>query len=401
MNRFYIKHEFMLMRKSKKNIMFIFFLTAFLLSYCFMILPNKQTIDSFDVEEMKNQLEDMAVLQKSREARGATGVIQMVGMSVYAMDSRSYTIRKSMLYAYEDEQLTRYLRFKTLDLNPITFTQDESLFPNSPFPGKDRHHLYEQTALRYESYLAGQRPISSELIEQKTALQTLQNLLLGPMTYLLVFCAIYFSSDVLTRDRRNRTILQGMPISWYRSINLKTWTAFIYTIAVLLALLVVGMTILTIQNGLGYWDIKMPITIPGEAFGTVVYEMIPIGKFISQAMVGVFILVYLFTRLNMVLSLLLKNEWLVLMISTLLLFSERLYFSRTLRELFGIEIGYFPQTYFEFGKVITGDKNFLVNLETITYSKGLLLFGIAILITEILLLVISRIVNKQRFYQLN
>ena len=103
----------------------------------------------------------------------------------------------------------------------------------------------------------------------------------------------------------------------------------------------------------------------------------------------------------MVLSLLLKNEWLILLVSSLVLFSERIYFTRELREIGGIEISYLPQTYFEFGKVITGAKNFLVNLETITYSKGYLLFLIAIVIIEILLVLISRIVNKQRFYQKN
>lgn len=401
MNRFFVKHEFMLMCKSKKNFMFIVFLTALLLSYCFVILPNKQTVDSFDAKEMKDSLEDVAVLQESREAKGATGIILMVGMSVYAMDSHSYKVHRSMLNAYENEEFTRFLRLRMLDLDPYAFLQNESLFPNSPFPGKDRQHLFDQTTLRYESYLTGSLPISYEMIEQKTALQTVQNLLLGPMTYLFIFCAIYFSSDVLIRDRRNRTILQGMPLSWYRLINLKTLTAFLYTILVLSALVLAGMTILTIRNGFGYWAIQMPTTIPGEAFGTIEYRMIAIGKFIAMTMLGIFILVYLFTRLNMALSLLLKNEWLVLMISSLLLFSERIYFSRTLRESFGIEISYFPQTYFEFGKVITGDKNFLVNLETITYSKGLVLFFVAILMTELVLFIISRIVNKQRFYQIN
>jgi hypothetical protein len=129
--------------------------------------------------------------------------------------------------------------------------------------------------------------------------------------------------------------------------------------------------------------------------------MISIGRFLLFALGFIPILVYLFTRLNMVLSLVLKNEWLVLLVSSLILFSESIYFTRTLREIGGIEISSFPQTYFAFGKVITGMKNFLVNLDTITYSKGYLLFIIAIVIIELLLVLVSRIVNKQRFYQKN
>ena len=398
MNRYFVKHEFMLTKKSNKNNIFILFLAILLFSYCFIILPNQETVDSFDAEEMKIIVKNTADMQKGREARGATGVIKFIGMSVYAQDSNKYKIRHGMLNAYENEEYTRFLRLKIMNLDPQSFIEDESLFPQSPYPEKDRSSLLTQIQLRYDSYLTGDLPISYEMIEQKNALQVLQNLFLGPFTYLILFCAIYFSSDVLVRDRRNQTVLQGIPLSWYRLINIKTFTAFMYTMMVLLALFIAGMAALTIQNGFGYFDIQMPIIIPGEAAGTIDYEMITIGKFLLLAMGFIPILVYLFIRLNMLLSLLLKNEWLVLLVSSLILFSERLYFTRTLRDLFGIEISHFPQTYFEFGKVITGQKNFLVNLETITYAKGYLLFIITILLIELLLVVVSRVINKQRFY---
>jgi hypothetical protein len=401
MNRFFIKHEFMLMRKSKKNNMFIVFLAALMFSYCFIVLPNQETIDTIDVEELKVLVSDTAASQESREARGATGIIHFIGMSAYAQDEYKNKVRNAMVHAYDNEEYTRYLRFKILNIDPMVFMEDKTLFPNSPFPGKDRSNLLHQLHLRYDSYLTSNLPISKEIIEQKTALQVLSNLLIGPMTYLILFCAIYFGSDVLVRDRKNQTILQGVPLSWYRLINLKTFVAFSYTMLVLLALFIVGMAALTFQNGFGYFGIQIPTLVPGEEIDFMDSEMISIGRFLLLALGFIPILVYLFTRLNMVLSLVLKNEWLVLLVSSLILFSESIYFTRTLREIGGIEISRFPQTYFEFGKVITGMKNFLVNLETITYSKGYLLFIIAIVIIELLLVLVSRIVNKQRFYQKN
>jgi hypothetical protein len=401
MNRFFIKHEFMLMRKSKKNNMFIVFLAALVFSYCFIVLPNQETIDTIDVEELKVLVSDTAASQESREARGATGIIHFIGMSAYAQDEYKNKVRNAMVHAYENEEYTRYLRFKILNIDPMVFMEDKTLFPNSPFPGKDRSNLLHQLHLRYDSYLTSNLPISKEIIEQKTALQVLSNLLIGPMTYLILFCAIYFGSDVLVRDRKNQTILQGVPLSWYRLINLKTFVAFSYTMLVLLALFIVGMAALTFQNGFGYFGIQIPTLVPGEEIDFMDSEMISIGRFLLFALGFIPILVYLFTRLNMVLSLVLKNEWLVLLVSSLILFSESIYFTRTLREIGGIEISRFPQTYFEFGKVITGMKNFLVNLETITYSKGYLLFIITIVTIELLLVLVSRIVNKQRFYQKN
>jgi hypothetical protein len=401
MNRFFIKHEFMLMRKSKKNNMFIVFLAALVFSYCFIVLPNQETIDTIDVEELKVLVSDTAASQESREARGATGIIHFIGMSAYAQDEYKNKVRNAMVHAYDNEEYTRYLRFKILNIDPMVFMEDKTLFPNSPFPGKDRSNLLHQLHLRYDSYLTSNLPISKEIIEQKTALQVLSNLLIGPMTYLILFCAIYFGSDVLVRDRKNQTILQGVPLSWYRLINLKTFVAFSYTMLVLLALFIVGMAALTFQNGFGYFGIQIPTLVPGEEIDFMDSEMISIGRFLLFALGFIPILVYLFTRLNMVLSLVLKNEWLVLLVSSLILFSESIYFTRTLREIGGIEISRFPQTYFEFGKVITGMKNFLVNLETITYSKGYLLFIITIVTIELLLVLVSRIVNKQRFYQKN
>jgi hypothetical protein len=401
MNRFFIKHEFMLMRKSKKNNMFIVFLAALVFSYCFIVLPNQETIDTIDVEELKVLVSDTAASQESREARGATGIIHFIGMSAYAQDEYKNKVRNAMVHAYENEEYTRYLRFKILNIDPMVFMEDKTLFPNSPFPGKDRSNLLHQLHLRYDSYLTSNLPISKEIIEQKTALQVLSNLLIGPMTYLILFCAIYFGSDVLVRDRKNQTLLQGVPLSWYRLINLKTFVAFSYTMLVLLALFIVGMATLTFQNGFGYFGIQIPTLVPGEEIDFMDSEMISIGRFLLLALGFIPILVYLFTRLNMVLSLVLKNEWLVLLVSSLILFSESIYFTRTLREIGGIEISSFPQTYFAFGKVITGMKNFLVNLDTITYSKGYLLFIIAIVIIELLLVLVSRIVNKQRFYQKN
>jgi hypothetical protein len=401
MNRFFIKHEFMLMRKSKKNNMFIVFLAALMFSYCFIVLPNQETIDTIDVEELKVLVSDTAASQESREARGATGIIHFIGMSAYAQDEYKNKVRNAMVHAYDNEEYTRYLRFKILNIDPMVFMEDKTLFPNSPFPGKDRSNLLHQLHLRYDSYLTSNLPISKEIIEQKTALQVLSNLLIGPMTYLILFCAIYFGSDVLVRDRKNQTLLQGVPLSWYRLINLKTFVAFSYTMLVLLALFIVGMATLTFQNGFGYFGIQIPTLVPGEEIDFMDSEMISIGRFLLLALGFIPILVYLFTRLNMVLSLVLKNEWLVLLVSSLILFSESIYFTRTLREIGGIEISSFPQTYFAFGKVITGMKNFLVNLDTITYSKGYLLFIIAIVIIELLLVLVSRIVNKQRFYQKN
>lgn len=403
MIRTLMKHELTIMGKSKKNMLFIMSLAVLLLGYCFMILPNKQTTESFNPEEVREDLEELFVLQRDSEKRGATGFSLMSGLAVYAANEDYYKVSSKMITAFESQN---YLRFLYLRLHHIEGGMDNfldidaSLFSRSPFPGKDRQHLYFQTLLRYQGYLKEDLPISYALIEQKTALQTVENLFLSSAVYLIIFCAIYFSSDVLVRDRRNQSILQGLPLSWYRLLNFKTLVTFLYTFIILFVLMVLGMIILSIQNGFGFLNIPVPVmTFAERDFSMNDYDVISLTKFMAMSMSLIPILIYLFIRLNLVFSLLFRNEWIVLMVSSLFLFSERLYFARDFRELFGIDISYFPQTYFEFGKVVTGEKNYLVNLETITYVKGITVLVATVFVIECILFIVSRIVNKRRFYQ--
>lgn len=405
MNKSIFIHEFKMMSKSKKNILFVISLIAVILSYCFLVLPTKETSDSFNPAEVKEELDNLAAVQKSRELRGATGFNSMSGGAVYAQNAYKYNIQSKLVTAFEDGDFTRftYFRMKDFSYNGIMAAEREINFVTSPFPSIDRNHLYKKTFLRYQGYLDEKLPITYEMIEQKTALQTIQTFLLGSFVLSIIFCAIYFSSDMLTKDRQNQTILQGLPISWYRLINLKSLVAFTYTIAILVGLMLLTVAVLTLQNGFGSFNIRIPVAIEQntEMFRYLQYDYdtISMAKFLIMASGFLVILVYLFTRLNAILSLLFKNTWLVLMISTILLFAERIYFSRTKKTIFDIEISHFPQTYFEFGKVITGEKNFLVNLETITFDKGMLVLLITLLMIEVVLFAVSRIINKRRFYQ--
>lgn len=401
MNQTFLKHEFAITSKSRRNIPFIVCLVVLLLGYCFIILPNKETKETFNPVEIRDFLEELQAEQNFREEKGSTGVNSMTGAPVYATNANYYKIFHGMLTAYEDDDFNRFLHLRThyLEWNMNEYVGDLSLFKSSIFPGKDRNHLYYQTMLRFDDYLKNGYSISYGMIQEKTGLQALQNLLLNYGTYLFLFCVIYFSSDILSRDRQYRTVLQGLPLSWYRSLNLKALSVFLYSLLVLVGLILVGVSAISLQYGFGSFDMKVPVMIAQWSFTLEDYDVITAAQFLLKSFSAIPILVYLFIRLNVVLSLLLKNEWIVLLVSSLILFSEQLYFSRTSRELFGIDISYFPQTYFDFGKIVTGEKNFLLNTETITYVKGIIVLLITIAIIECVLLLVSRIVNKRRFYQ--
>ena len=400
MNRNYLKHEFLITSRSRRNIPFILFISVLLLSYCLILLPNEETKETYHPDEVKEYLANLEVEQEFREAKGNTGINIMTGMPVHAMNAYYYRLNHALLTAYEDKNYPRFLYLRNFSLlgNEYEYTSDENLFALSPFPGKDRSHLYKQTMMRYEDYLTNDYPITYGLMYEKTGLQALQKFLQTNGILFILFCAIFFSSDILSRDRKNKSVLQGVPLSWYRQLNLKSLSAFFYSLLVTIGILIVGVIVMSLQFGFGYFDLHVPIMIAQETFTLEDYNVMSIASFLGKTLIAVPLLVYLFIRLNVILGLLFKNEWLVLLVSSLLLFSDRLFVSRTTREIFGKDISFFPQTYFDFGKIVNGDKSFLLNTETITYMKGIVMLLVTIAVIELILFILSKIINKRRFY---
>ena len=410
MNRNYLKHEFLLTAKSRRTIPFVFFVAVLLFSYCLFLWPYANTKESFNKKETEEHLAYLGDQQKLWRSIGNTGLIfkwhsasfsRQVGEPVYAENAHNYELFSGMLQSFEDRNFTRMLQLRThyLQSNPGDYLEDRFLFQTAPFPTKDREHAYYQTMMKYEDYLNKDHPITFGLMYEKTGLQTLQNFLQNYGVYFLLFCIIYFSSEILSRDRKHQAILQGLPLSWYRQLNLKSLSAFLYSMVFISSVIIVGVLIMTIQFGFGYFDLNVPIMIQQKTFTSEDYSIISLAAYLGKTLVVLPLLVLLFIRLNIVLSLLFKNEWIVLFISSLLLFSERLYSTRSTTELFGKDISLFPQTYFDFGKIIDGEKNFLLNTETITYTKGILVLLVTYFIIEVILYIVSNIINKRRFYK--
>lgn len=401
-----VRHELSMMIRSKKNIFFLIALASILLSYCFFILPSKETADSFNPEEIKGEINNIDAIREGLIARGGTGWGPMMG-NPYATYTNERNYLSRMVYAFNDQDFDRFiqLRMKVNDHSVASQTSDWMLIGTAPYSALESMRDSSLSNIRYQDYIETDVPMTYEIIEQKTALQTIVNFLIGTGAALVIICAIYFSSDMLSRDRAHRSIVQGMPIGWYRLINVKSIAAFIYTSIVLFGFFILAIIVISLQTGLGSLKLAVPITIPstqpddyfGYRFSE--YDTITIAKFLLFTIGIIPILIYLFIRINAFLNLLFRNSWIVLMIGTAILFSERIYFSRTTTELFGIDLSKFPQTYFDFGRIISGEKYYLLHLESITYEKGIIVLLIGIIIVEIILFITARLINKRRFYE--
>lgn len=413
MNFAVMRHEFKMMLRSRKNIYFIIAAATLILGFSLFVVPAMETPDGFNVEEVEQEIQHLDALREGMIKRGGTGIVRHTGMTPYATDTKQRHYLSRMIHAYQDNDINRFVNFRLKARDYTDFGQMLDVYTlnvmvdtAAPYPALDQQRFNALAHTRYTAYLDSGIPLTFEMLEQKTAVQTLVNFIHGTTSAFFIFCAIFFSCDILTRDRLHRSILQGLPIGWYRLINLKTLTALFYTFIVILFLILLMIVATTTRTGFGSFQLPVPITMPpdptddffGYAYST--YGVITVGQFLLFALALGTILIYLFIRLNALLSLFLKNSWLVLMVGTAILFSEWLYFSRTMTELFGIDLSHFPQTYFDFGKIISGEKYYLLHLDTITYDKGILVLLVTVLIVEIALFVSARtVVGKRRFFQ--
>src|SRR5699024_1124317 len=81
-----------------------------------------------------------------------------------------------------------------------------------------------------------------------------------------------------------------------------------------------------------------------------------------------------------------------------LILFQTLYYGRDFFELADVDLSIFPQTYIDFGKVLTGrlEQNQLAAIPNL-YTKGLIVLGLTILFTEGFIYGSSKIITRQKF----
>lgn len=402
MNFSLFRHELKLMIQSRKNMLFILFFLIGIISYVFIVLPKEDNLETFDVEKTRAEVMELESLQEAREGRRHTGG-GYAPWSYYSNNNYNHFLKSGMINAFSDENFERLTYLRTFYLYNIYIGEiiEDEMFQDSDFPYKDRAHYIDKKLRENQALLESDIKITYEMIEGKTALQAMKNILLSFGPFLLLFSAIYFSNDILVRDREQTSTVQGLPISWYQYINTKSVVAFMYTLFILIGLILVTILALSVSNGFGSFKMEVPILsikLDGDVWFINEYSTISILKYFVLTLSLAPLFMYLFIRINMMISLFLRNEWIVILLSSLLLFSERFYYARDKRTLFNIGIENFPQSFFDFGKIVTGEKNFLLNMNTLTYEKGIMLIIISLIVVELLLFISTKIVTRDRFF---
>lgn len=396
----YLKFELNQFFRNKKNIAIYVILLFFACYYALKIAPTYDPIEKVDKNEMEARYLTRADFLKSVEVNKPTYSLTLFAASIFPKwnefdkerldalkegDLQEYAESTSKWYTYADT-MTFIYGSGLLYYNPRYYTY------GNDYATEDGHYGYLYSASRYEGYAQGKSNLSIDVFDEKTALQTLQRLLHSYLPLVLIISCIFFTADIVLKDRRNPTVLQGFPLSDWRKVIVKGFVAFIGS---LLAILPLSVGLLIIGSRYGFGDFSLPV--PKLSFVEGVFNnisMIPIsmGQYLMLNLLFLAFWFLFIISLLLFLSVVIKNEFANLFVGCLVVFTEFFYFSRGIGYFWDVQ--WYPTSYVQIGQVISGYRNFLYGFDQLTLTNGLTILGVG---TCVFLIFTFVICNHRKF----
>lgn len=393
----YFKFEFLQFIRNKKNIAIYVILLFFSCNFALKIAPTYNPIEKVDVSEIEARyltreafLNNVVIGEGTHHLSSYAAVIfpkwnEYEGARLDAIKKhnlKEYADATSKWYAYSDK-LTFPNEWGVLFYNPGYYT-----FGNN-YATKDGHYAYLYSASRYEGYTEGKSNLSVNVFEERTALQTLQRLLNSYLPLILIVSCIFLTVDIVLKDRRNPTLLQGLPLSDWRKLIVKGLVSLLGSIIAIIPLSV-GLLIIGGRNGFGDFDLPVPIYSSGKDS----FSNILMGEYLVQNMLFIVFWLLFIISLLLLVSVLLKNEFANLVVGFMFVIAEYIYFDRGVGAVWNFQ--WYPTSYVQVGQIISGYRNFLYGSETLTFRSGILVMGLC----SCIFLVFTFLISNHRKFKL-
>ncbi|MEK4129845.1 ABC transporter permease [Solibacillus sp. FSL W8-0474] len=397
--REYLKIEFKHFFMNKKNIFIYILLTFAAFFYAYKVAPAYDPIEKVDREEIEARYLTRQEFIESIEKRDNED-IHPVTIQAYHMFSEVNPLDKARLDALDTVDLKKYAQltsewyFKT---NYMTY-YNEHLSYNSRYYMKQRelafdrgfYNSLEQYA-RYGAYAKANYNLSINQFEQRTALQTVERLLNGPLPIILITCALLLAIDVVLKDRLHPSVLKGFPLTDWKKLLSKMFVAYIGSLALFVPLLV-GFVVIGMQSGFGHFQLPSPVfTNISEWQQVGSFDMMTLGTFLAQSLALILMWFLVVIAVVILCSVLFRHEMVNLAVGTLLIFGERFYLSRNVGYFWDIEK--VPTSYIQVGRIVSKQYNFFLASESLDYLLGIQLLAISAAIVLIITLLIAK--NKR------
>lgn len=398
----YFKFELKQFFTNKKNLAIYFLLAFAAIFYAFKVAPTYDPIEKIDYEEIEARY---LTRQEFIDgiARRDFQEVHPDALGAYYTFSEINPMDKARLEAIDTNNLQKYAEvtsewyFKT---NYITY-YNQHISYNDRYYVNDRQYgdsegfyNYLDQYVRYKAFSQADYELSTNLFEQRTALQTFERLLKGSLPIILIICVLLLSVDIVTKDRRHPSVLKGFPIADWKKLLVKMFVALIGCLTLFVPL-IVGFIIIGVQSGFGHFQLPSPvydIELDWRTDGS--FQMMTLGAFLSQSLALLFAWFIVVISVVLLCSVLLRQEMVNLAVGLLLIFGEKFYTSRGVGYFWDVEK--FPTTYIQVGKIVSKYQNFFFVSEHLDYQLGLKL----LVILTVVLLTVTLIVSLNKKFKL-
>ncbi|MEC6748287.1 hypothetical protein VXN63_06995 [Marinilactibacillus sp. XAAS-LB27] len=385
------------MWRSKKNRLFMILTLGVMLAYSVVLLPNTAGLEEVDVQQLEREMLGNEQTYKDALVKGQTVPTVMTGTSAYEAARTEFLNQRQLLTALKQGDARRYLEIGYRpDITERVMVQ-ESLDLNVSVMGREAENVFQP--LKNQAYIYEVEALSFHIVHDRTSLQQIHLFLIGLGPVLLCLGAIFMISDITVKDRKLTTQKAGVPMKWADYLFVQSITAMSFVLLFYLF----SASIFFVINGLlyGFGTLSLPVGLfqfdqTNRSIYTSPLELFSIGQFLIRTVPFFLLILYLISKLNTIFSLLFKQEVVVLISGAFMILFQQLYYGVETTELLGINISWFPQTYLDFGKIVTGRVNEAM-IEGDFYMRGILVLSVTILIAEVLVYLTAKHITRQKF----
>jgi len=393
-----VKETMKYMWRSEKNRLFMVVTTALVILYALFVVPNLSSENEVNIDNLERDMTGNVVQFEEALDSGLIVPSALTGTTAYNNQRREYVAQRELLTALEQGDVERYLQ---IPYRPESNPESESSANQiaAQLLGYDLEQPFQQQ--KNSEYLNEVENLSFHTVHDRTSLQQIHLFLIGFGPILLLLGLIFLISDIHVKDRSLETQKVGNPLRWQTYSWLQALTALGFVAAFYLALAGLFILLNGLLHGFGAFNLPIGYFQATEILQTVSLENIQvqtIGWFLIRALPYLILLGYLFTRINTLISLWTKQSVVTMALGMFLVLFQFIYYGGDTTELLGVDISFLPQTYFDFGKVITGrlEQQMGATIPTI-FTRGLLVLGITILVVELLVYLSSKKRTRQEF----
>ncbi|WP_052254642.1 ABC transporter permease [Salinicoccus sp. YB14-2] len=385
--------------RNKKNRLILILSVIGIVLYATLAVSDNENILTVDKDQIELETYAEYGQKESRLDAGDIAVNSFTGLDTYSMAKREYELNYSFLKAINEGDITRLVDLQTSQ-TPSFLMEDVHKYLDEKYAGDFQMKEFERVAIFQQmDALAELDSVNTHIYNNKSAFQQLHSFFTGFGPLIILFLTIFVASEILTDDRKHRTIKSGQPLGFRKYIFYQSVTVFLIMTAVTAALV----TLFILVTGLlyGFGPLSLDVTQYAYQDGYRGEETnffdIPLSTFLIQSGVLTVILIYLFIRINAVLSLVFRHDIVVMIIGFLLVAFNRIYSGGSEETLLGLPAHIFPQNYFEFGNILNGVQNYLTMSDRFTFMNGLIVLAVTIVVIEIILYIIIFWMDRQKF----